>query len=69
MKSQIADYQRIERAITFINTQVAQQPTLEAIAAHVQLSPYHFQRMFCRWAGVTPKRYLQVLTVERAKQL
>ena len=45
------------------------QPTLDEIAAHVHLSPFHFQRLFSRWAGVTPKRYLQVLTLERAKAL
>ena len=39
------------------------------MAAHLHLSPFHFQRLFCRWAGVTPKRFLQVLTLERAKQL
>jgi len=45
------------------------QPSLEEIAAHVHLSPYHFQRLFCRWAGTTPKRFLQVLTLERGKGL
>jgi len=48
---------------------VAHQPTLDEIAAHVHLSPFHFQRLFSRWAGVTPKRYLQVLTLKRAKAL
>uniref|UniRef100_Q5YL25 methylated-DNA--[protein]-cysteine S-methyltransferase n=2 Tax=Aeromonas TaxID=642 RepID=Q5YL25_AERHY len=56
-------------AIRFIASQVARQPTLDEIAAHVHLSPFHFQRLFSRWAGVTPKRYLQVLTLERAKAL
>jgi AraC family transcriptional regulator of adaptative response/methylated-DNA-[protein]-cysteine methyltransferase len=48
---------------------VHEQPTLEEIAEHLHLSPYHFQRIFSRWAGVSPKRYLQVLTVEQAKHL
>lgn len=63
------DYDRISSAIAFMVTHMVEQPSLEAIAAHVGLSPYHFQRLFCRWAGVTPKRFLQVLTVERAKTL
>ncbi|WP_323878341.1 bifunctional transcriptional activator/DNA repair enzyme AdaA [Aeromonas caviae] len=65
----MSDYARIADAIRFIASQVAHQPTLDEIAAHVHLSPFHFQRLFSRWAGVTPKRYLQVLTLERAKAL
>ncbi|MFQ2239604.1 bifunctional transcriptional activator/DNA repair enzyme AdaA [Aeromonas dhakensis] len=65
----MSDYVRIADAIRFIASQVARQPTLDEIAAHVHLSPFHFQRLFSRWAGVTPKRYLQVLTLERAKAL
>jgi AraC family transcriptional regulator of adaptative response/methylated-DNA-[protein]-cysteine methyltransferase len=64
-----SDYDRIAEAIEFINTNADQQPNLEAIAAQLSLSPFHFQRLFSRWAGVTPKKYLQILTVERAKQL
>ncbi len=65
----MSDYMRITRAIEFITANASNQPTLEAIAAHLHLSPFHFQRLFCRWTGVTPKRYLQTLTVERAKRL
>lgn len=65
----MSDYDRIAEAISFISTRLSSQPTLEEIAAHLHLSPFHFQRLFCRWAGVTPKRFLQVLTLERAKQL
>ncbi|MFM5371117.1 bifunctional transcriptional activator/DNA repair enzyme AdaA [Aeromonas veronii] len=65
----MSDYTRIADAIRFIASQVERQPTLDEIAAHVHLSPFHFQRLFSRWAGVTPKRYLQVLTLERAKAL
>jgi len=68
-RTPISDYERIATAISFITDRVNQQPTLNEIAAHVDLSPFHFQRLFCRWAGVTPKRFLQVLTLERAKQL
>lgn len=65
----MSDYERIASAIHYINQQVCQQPGLEEIAAHVHLSPYHFQRLFRRWTGVSPKRFLQVLTVERSKHL
>lgn len=65
----MSDYERIAQAIDFITSRVDSQPTLEEIAAHLHLSRFHFQRLFCRWAGVTPKRFLEVLTVERAKQL
>lgn len=65
----MSDYERIAKAISFIASRVNSQPSLEEIAAHVHLSPFHFQRLFSRWAGVTPKRFLQVLTLERAKQL
>ena len=65
----MSDYDRIAEAISFIVDRANSQPTLNEIAAHIHLSPFHFQRLFCRWAGVTPKRFLQVLTLERAKQL
>lgn len=65
----MTDYDRIASAIEFIARGVDSQPTLKEIAAHQHLSQFHFQRLFCRWTGVTPKRFLQVLTVERAKQL
>ncbi|MFT5133149.1 MAG: AraC family transcriptional regulator of adaptative response [Gammaproteobacteria bacterium] len=64
-----ADYERIERAIHFIQQNVGQQPDLKKVADHIGLSPYHFQRLFQRWAGVSPKRFLEYLTVERAKVL
>lgn len=64
-----SDYQRIAEAIEFINAHADQQPSLEEVAAQLNLSPFHFQRLFSQWAGVTPKKYLQILTVERAKQL
>ena len=63
------DYERVERAIHYIRQNVGQQPDLKEVAAHVGLSPYHFQRLFQRWAGVTPKRFLEYLTVEQAKIL
>jgi AraC family transcriptional regulator of adaptative response/methylated-DNA-[protein]-cysteine methyltransferase len=65
----MTDYDRIAKAIDFIARRVDSQPSLNEIAAHLHLSPFHFHHLFCRWAGVTPKRFLQVLTLERAKQL
>ena len=65
----MSDYERIAEAITFLISRVNSQPNLQEVAGHLHLSPFHFQRLFCRWAGVTPKRFLQVLTLERAKQL
>jgi AraC family transcriptional regulator, regulatory protein of adaptative response / methylated-DNA-[protein]-cysteine methyltransferase len=65
----MSDYDRIAKAITYITANVTAQPTLDEIATHVHLSPFHFQRLFSRWAGTTPKRFLQVLTLELGKKL
>nr|WP_068892709.1 methylated-DNA--[protein]-cysteine S-methyltransferase [Pedobacter panaciterrae] len=61
------DYNRIAEAITYLKLNFKQQPSLDDIAEHVNLSPFHFQRMFKEWAGVTPKKFLQYLSVEYAK--
>jgi AraC family transcriptional regulator, regulatory protein of adaptative response / methylated-DNA-[protein]-cysteine methyltransferase len=63
------DYQRIAKAIEFLSQHVEQQPTLEKVATHVHLSAFHFQRLFCQWAGISPKRFLQIMTLENAKAL
>jgi AraC family transcriptional regulator of adaptative response/methylated-DNA-[protein]-cysteine methyltransferase len=63
-----SDYQRIEQAILFLERNFHRQPRLEEVARSVHLSDYHFQRLFRRWAGISPKRFLQFLTVEYAKQ-
>ena len=63
------DYDRIEKAIKFIEKNVSHQPDLKEIADHIGLSEYHFQRLFGRWVGISPKRFLQFLTKEYAKQL
>lgn len=65
----MSDYDRIARAIDYIVANANSQPDLKDIAARASLSPYHFQRLFTRWVGLTPKRFLQVITVERAKRL
>ncbi len=62
------DYQRIERAIQFLETHVTQQPRLEEIAQYVNVSKYHFQRLFKRWVGISPTQFLQFLTLEYTKQ-
>jgi AraC family transcriptional regulator of adaptative response/methylated-DNA-[protein]-cysteine methyltransferase len=64
-----SEYQRIENAIAYLDSHVRDQPSLEDIASHVGLSPFHFQRMFRRWAGISPKRFLEYLTVNHAKTL
>ena len=67
-KQQSRDYARIERAIRFVEANRRRQPELAEIAASVHLSEYHFQRLFGRWAGISPKRFLQFLTKEDAKR-
>ncbi|UCD78154.1 MAG: bifunctional helix-turn-helix domain-containing protein/methylated-DNA--[protein]-cysteine S-methyltransferase [Desulfobacterales bacterium] len=63
------DYERIEKAIKFLETNFPSQPGLKEVAAHIGLSEYHFQRLFSRWVGISPKRFLQFLTKEYAKKL
>lgn len=62
------DYDRIAAAIEFLNSSFRDQPSLDEIAAKAGLSAPHFQRLFRRWAGVSPKKFLQCLTVQAAKQ-
>jgi len=63
------DYLRIEQAILYLENHYKDQPNLDDMAANIGLSEYHFQRLFTRWAGVSPKRFLQFLTKENAKDL
>jgi len=63
------DYQRIEQAIRFIRENFQDQPDLDEIARQIHLSPFHFQRIFKEWAGVSPKKFLQFISIEYAKQL
>lgn len=65
---QMENYQRIEQVIRYLQSNFKQQPNLDEIAAGVHLSKYHLQRMFKRWAGVTPAQFLHYLTLEYAKQ-
>jgi AraC family transcriptional regulator of adaptative response/methylated-DNA-[protein]-cysteine methyltransferase len=58
----------IAQAILFINKEHSKQPSLEEVAAHVHLSKFHFQRVFKKWVGISPKDYLQFITLEKAKE-
>ena len=69
LKQLSKDYLRIEQAITYLENHYKDQPSLEELAANIGLSEFHFQRLFTRWAGVSPKRFLQFLTKEGAKDL
>ncbi len=64
-----ADYVRIEKAIRFLDRERTNAPTLSAVAEHVGLSESHFQRMFTRWAGISPKRFVQYRTAEVVKRM
>lgn len=66
---QSEDYQRIEQAIQYLEAHYQHQPELSEIAEQIGLSEYHFQRLFTRWVGISPKRFLQFLTKEGAKAL
>ncbi|MGD8613991.1 MAG: AraC family transcriptional regulator, partial [Desulfobacterales bacterium] len=63
------DYNRIEEAIEYLIDNFHAQPGLREIAARIHMSEYHFQRLFSRWVGISPKRFLQFLTKEHAKKL
>ena len=63
------DYARIEQAIRFLDRERAAAPTLAEAADHVGLSEAHFQKLFKRWAGISPKRFLQHRTAEVVKRL
>ena len=61
------DYQRIAEAISFIRQNHLDRPDLKTVAQHIGLSEYHFQKLFTQWAGISPKRFWQYLTLEYAK--
>ena len=63
------NYERIAAAINYIRQHFREQPSLDEVAAHVHMSPFHFQRLFHEWAGTTPKKFLQYTSVEYAKKL
>jgi AraC family transcriptional regulator of adaptative response/methylated-DNA-[protein]-cysteine methyltransferase len=63
------NYHRIAEAIEYIKNNFKQQPNLDAVAEQVHLSPAHFQRLFTEWAGTSPKKFLQYISVEHAKNI
>jgi AraC family transcriptional regulator of adaptative response/methylated-DNA-[protein]-cysteine methyltransferase len=67
--NQPSDFSRVAAAIHYLEAHADDQPGLEELAGAAGLSPSHFQRLFKRWAGVSPKRFLQFLTIEHAKKL
>ena len=69
MTQAAADYALVAEAIRYLEDTYRSQPDLAAVAAHVGLSEFHFQRLFSRWAGISPKRFVQYLTAAHAKTL
>jgi AraC family transcriptional regulator of adaptative response/methylated-DNA-[protein]-cysteine methyltransferase len=63
------NYSRIAAAIEYIKNNFKEQPNLDEVAEKVHLSPFHFQRLFTEWAGTSPKKFLQYISVEHAKKL
>lgn len=68
-EQQNINYKRIAEAIKYIQQNFTTQPALEEIAEKVNLSPFHFQRLFTEWAGVSPKKFLQYISVQHAKEV
>ena len=62
------NYQRIEQAIQYLEKNFRHQPELHEVSEKVHLSPFHFQRIFTEWAGISPKRFLQFLTIGFLKE-
>jgi AraC family transcriptional regulator of adaptative response/methylated-DNA-[protein]-cysteine methyltransferase len=66
--SEKINYKRVEEAIKFLTENYKQQPSLYDVADEVNVSPFHFQKIFTEWAGISPKKFLQYLTVEELKK-
>jgi AraC family transcriptional regulator of adaptative response/methylated-DNA-[protein]-cysteine methyltransferase len=64
-----ADYERVQQALDYLSKNWREQPSLETMAAEMKLSPTYFQKLFTRWAGISPKEFLQVLTLDHAKNM
>jgi AraC family transcriptional regulator of adaptative response/methylated-DNA-[protein]-cysteine methyltransferase len=62
-------YDRIAQAIEYIRANFKQQPNLDDVAEKVHLSPFHFHRLFSQWAGTSPKKFLQYISLAHAKKL
>ena len=68
-EADLINYNRIAAAIDYIKQNFKQQPNLDELAEKVNLSPFHFQRLFSDWAGVSPKKFLQYISIEYAKEI
>lgn len=68
-KQKIIDFERIRSAIEYIAVNYKEQPSLDDVAKHLNMSPFHFQRMFTEWAGISPKQFLQYISITHAKKL
>lgn len=68
-EQQHINYNRIAEAIEYIKNNFKEQPNLDEVASKVHLSPFHFQRLFSEWAGTSPKKFLQYISVEHAKKM
>ncbi|MGQ8475485.1 AraC family transcriptional regulator, partial [Klebsiella pneumoniae] len=66
MPDPAGDYDRVRAALAFMTERWRSQPSLEEIAARVGVSPSHFHHIFRRWAGITPKAFLQAITLDHA---
>lgn len=64
-----SDYAFVKKALAFVSENWREQPSLEAIASQVNMSPHHLQRVFTRWAGLSPKAFLQAITVDQARAM
>lgn len=67
--SKETNYHRIAQAIEYIRSHFKEQPSLDEIATTIGISPFHFQRLFTEWAGVSPKKFMQYISIGYAKQL
>jgi AraC family transcriptional regulator, regulatory protein of adaptative response / methylated-DNA-[protein]-cysteine methyltransferase len=68
-EQQISNFERVASAIQYIQLNFKAQPSLEKIAESIHLSPFHFQKLFTDWAGISPKKFLQYITIEHAKKI
>lgn len=63
------DYDTVRRAIRFLSEQAQEQPELDALAAHLRLSPAYIQKLFTRWCGLSPKEFVQAITIDAARRM
>jgi len=68
-EARLRDYDQIRRAIAFLSERWEEQPSLDRLAEHLSLSPAHAQKLFKRWCGLSPKEFLQAITLDRAREL